>query len=317
MQRYLATISYAGGAFHGWQRQSNNSVTVQETLERALALLNRNRPVSVVGSSRTDTGVHALGATAHFDLLRTDSRGLELPPYDVDTIRKAVNATVRPLPVAVSAIEPVSSSFHARHDATRRTYVYLMGSFSATAGCFESARMWVSQFELDLAAMQEASALLLGTQDFSSFRGAGCQALSPIKTISEFEVRESAAVPWHAGYSDFGRLLELRITANSFLYHQVRAHTSPAAPRPSATIRLIRELPAAWQVRNMVGLLHEVGRGHTSISRVKSIIAARNRAEAPVMAPPQGLYLAKVWYDNNNNAHTASHDGANVHEQIR
>ncbi|GBG79799.1 hypothetical protein CBR_g30061 [Chara braunii] len=192
-QRYLLTVEYIGSSFLGWQKQRTGR-TVQGVLEEAFEKF-VSQPVIISGSSRTDTGVHALGNTAHVEFERTSKRhpGEVLPPHDPTVVKRAVNHFLgqsRPQDVALVDVQCVPSTFHSRFAARERVYCYRMTSSSEPLSIFEQERTWHVPAPLDLQAMKEACALLEGHHDFSSFRASGCQANSPLRTLDELTVAE-------------------------------------------------------------------------------------------------------------------------------
>ena len=196
--RYRLDIEYDGTPFVGWQRQELPH-TVQQVLEEALRICLRSE-ITIFGSGRTDTGVHALGQVAHFDYDE------ELDTYRV---RESLNALVRPYPVSIHALERVSDDFHARFSACQRTYLYKIQN-TRFPPALDKNRVWWYVHPLDVQAMQEAANLLIGRHDFSTFRSAQCQAKSPVKTLDSITVRRE------------GELILIEVRARSFLHHQVR-----------------------------------------------------------------------------------------------
>ncbi len=245
MPRYKLTIEYDGTPFVGWQVQDNGP-TVQGVLTEAITAFTGER-VTVSGAGRTDTGVHALGQVAHIDLTRE---------WDAATVRDAINAHLRPHPVAVLAAEPVAETFDARFSATKRHYLYRIVNRRADLA-LEENRAWRIARPLAAAAMHAAAQLLTGRHDFTTFRAAECQAKSPIKTLDRLDVLREGE--------------EVRVTAaaRSFLHHQVRS---------------------------MVGSLVHVGEGKWSAENLAAALAARDRSACGQVAPPQGLYLVRVEY---------------------
>ncbi len=245
MPRYRLTLEYDGRAFVGWQRQATGP-SVQEVLEEAIAAFCGER-TTVCAAGRTDAGVHALAQVAHVDLART------FPP---ERVAGALNAHLRPHPVAVLEARRVSEDFHARFSATERRYLYRILNRRAPPA-LERGRVWHVARPLDAERMQEAAGLLVGRHDFSSFRDSQCQARSPLKTLRHLHVRRS------------GEIVEIRAAARSFLHHQVR---------------------------NMVGTLVLVGGGKRPVGWVAEVLAARDRRRAGPTAPAEGLYFAGVEY---------------------
>ena len=240
MPRIKLTIAYDGGPFMGWQRQDHGP-SVQQVLEEALSRY-CGVAVATQAAGRTDSGVHALGQVAHADIGRNDPPG---------KIRDAVNALLRPHPVAVLEAEIVANDFRARFDAIERVYRYRILNRRAPP-TLERGQVWHVARRLDAAAMGAAGQHLVGCHDFTSFRASHCQARSPIKTLDNLAVSHSDAEIW------------IDVRARSFLHHQVR---------------------------NIVGTLVQVGLGRWTHSTVHQILAARDRSAAGPTAPAHGLTL--------------------------
>jgi len=245
MPRFKLTIEYDGTPFVGWQRQDNGP-SVQAALEAAVRGYCQVDTL-VQGAGRTDAGVHALGQVAHVDLPRDDRE---------EVVANALNAHLRPHPVAVLKAEKVDDEFHARFSAKERGYVYRIVNRRAPAVLQINKVWWVST-PLDAAAMHEAAQVFVGKHDFSSFRAAECQAESPVKTLDEIAVARD------------GDLISITTRGRSFLHHQVR---------------------------NFVGTLKYVGEGKWNAADVKRVLEARDRSAAGPTAPPDGLYLTHVRY---------------------
>jgi tRNA pseudouridine38-40 synthase len=245
MPRYKLTIEYDGRPFVGWQVQ-DNGLSVQGVLTAAVAGF-CGESITLQGAGRTDAGVHALGQVAHMDLARA---------WDGDTVRDAVNAHMRPHPVAVLDAEPVAAAFDARFSAVKRHYVYRIVNRRADLA-LDARRAWRAARPLDAPAMREAAQRLVGHHDFTTFRAAECQAKSPMKTLDRLDVERD------------GDELRIFAAARSFL------HT---------------------QVRSMVGSLVRVGEGRWSADDLSRALAARDRKACGPVAPPDGLYLVKVDY---------------------
>src|SRR5262245_45186691 len=178
MPRYKLVIEYDGAPFVGWQVQ-DNGLSVQGVLTAAIAAFS-GETVAVQGAGRTDAGVHASGQVAHVDLAKA---------WDTDTVRDAVNAHLRPHPVAVLAAQVAASDFHARFSATGRHYLYRIVNRRA-ALALQRLRAWRIGRPLDTAAMQAAAQCLVGRHDFTTFRAAECQAKSPVKTLDRLDVAQ-------------------------------------------------------------------------------------------------------------------------------
>ena len=244
VKRYAAVVTYDGSAFCGFQKQKH-SPSVQQELERALsAVANAELVVSCAG--RTDTAVHASYQVIHFD---TSAER---------TGRNWVKGANSQLPDSVSVLwaGQVSEQFHARFSATSRTYKYIMHCSPARPAILAQGVTWVP-YTLNAAAMQEACQYLLGEQDFSAFRGAGCQSLSPNRNITR------------ASITAVGELLVFEVSANAFVLHMVR---------------------------NIIGSLMEVGFGRRDPSWIAELLRGKDRRKSAATASPKGLYLVDVCY---------------------
>jgi tRNA pseudouridine38-40 synthase len=250
MPRYALRIEYDGSAFSGWQRQAGQ-VSVQGALEAALAALDPG-PNGVAAAGRTDAGVHAWGQVAHCDLARS---------WAPDRLAAALNAHLRPHPAAVTAAAEVAPDFHARFSALGRAYLYRIVVRRAPL-TWGAGLAWQLGRAMDVAAMREAAALLVGRHDFTTFRSAQCQADSPVRTLDRLDVTEAEGAE--------GREIRVHAAARSFLHNQVRS---------------------------LVGTLERVGAGAWPPARVGEALAARDRSACGPVAPPHGLYLAAVRYD--------------------
>jgi tRNA pseudouridine38-40 synthase len=245
LPRYKLVVEYDGTPFVGWQVQ-DSAATVQGVLTEAIVKFS-GEMVTVQGAGRTDAGVHARGQVAHVDLAKD---------WDTDTVRDAVNAHLRPHPVAVLSAVRVPATFEARFSAIRRHYLYCIANRRPDLALSRS-RAWRVPRPLDAAAMHAAAQRLIGRHDFTTFRAAECQAKSPVKTLDRFDVTRD------------GDDIEIRAAARSFLHHQVRS---------------------------MVGSLVFVGEGKWSANDLATALAARDRAACGPVAPPEGLYLMRVDY---------------------
>ncbi len=198
MTRWKITLEYDGAGFVGWQRQENG-VSVQQVIEEAVTAF-AHEQATVFGAGRTDSGVHAIAQTAHFDLDKET---------DAATVRDALNYHCKPHAVAVLDAEAVGEDFHARFSATSRHYLYRILDRRAPPAR-EGGRVWHVTARLDAAAMHEAAQVLVGKHDFSSFRAASCQADSAVKTLDALTVSRAADE------------VHIVAAARSFLHNQVR-----------------------------------------------------------------------------------------------
>jgi len=245
MPRYKVIVEYDGAPFAGWQYQEN-SPSVQRAIMRAIEAFS-GETVMVQGAGRTDAGVHALGQVAHFDLASE---------RDTDTVRDAINAHLRPLPVAILSAEKVPGDFDARRSAVRRHYLYRIANRRPDLA-IERGRAWRLPRRLDAEAMHAAAQRLVGKHDFTTFRSTECQAKSPEKTLDRLDV------------SRLGDEIHVTAVARSFLHNQVRS---------------------------MVGSLVVVGDGKWQAADLVRALEARDRTACGPVAPPDGLYLVKVDY---------------------
>lgn len=241
------TLQYDGTDYVGWQRQGNGA-SIQGLLEAALARFD-GAPVTVHGAGRTDAGVHALGQVASI----TVATGVAS-----STLTRALNAVLPP-DVRVASVDEVPSDFHARFSAVGKLYEYRIvnGPFVSP---FLHRYAWHIAPPLDLGAMRDASARVVGRHDFTAFEGAGSTARSSVRTIR--------AIEWHEGHAPDLPLV-MRIEGDGFLRHMVRT---------------------------IVGTLVGVGSGRWPAGAVSDILAGRDRSQAGPTAPAKGLFLVGVKY---------------------
>jgi tRNA pseudouridine38-40 synthase len=199
MARFKLTIEYDGRDYVGWQRQANG-LSIQESLEDAVLAFS-GEITEVAGAGRTDSGVHALGMTAHIDLASDR--------FSPERVRNAINFYLRDQGISVLSVEMTAPDFHARFSATRRRYLYRILNRTAPPA-LAAGRVWFIPRPLDAEAMHEAAQVLIGKHDFTSFRASHCQAASPEKTLDVLEVTRT------------GDEVHIRAEARSFLHHQVR-----------------------------------------------------------------------------------------------
>ncbi|KQR83893.1 tRNA pseudouridine(38-40) synthase TruA [Sphingomonas sp. Leaf343] len=245
MTRFALTVEYDGRPFMGWQRQSHGP-SVQGALEAA-AFAVTGEAVAVHAAGRTDAGVHGLAMRAHCDIAK---------PFAAFRLMEALNARLRPHPVAVLACEEVADDWHARFSCVGRSYEYRIVNRRAPL-TWEAGLAWQVPQPLNERAMAAAAAMLVGRHDFTTFRSAHCQADSPVRTLDVLTVGRT------------GERLAVQAAARSFLHHQVRS---------------------------MVGCLALVGMGRWSADDVGAALAARDRARLGLNAPPDGLFFVGAVY---------------------
>jgi tRNA pseudouridine38-40 synthase len=239
------TIEFDGGPYMGWQWQDHGP-SVQGAIEEAIFKTTGEKSL-VYSAGRTDAGVHALGMRAHVDVQKP------LPPF---RLMGAINAHLRPHPIAILACEEVDPEWHARYTCIGRSYEYRILNRRAPL-TLEKGRVWRIGPEMDADAMHEAAQLLVGLHDFTTFRSTACQSASPLKTLDRLNVRRE------------GDHIIVEAAALSFLHHQVRS---------------------------MVGCLAAVGLGRWTTQDLKAALAARNRTALAENAPPEGLYFVAARY---------------------
>jgi tRNA pseudouridine38-40 synthase len=243
--RWRLTIEFDGGPFMGWQRQEHGP-SVQQTLEEAIHRMT-GELATVHAAGRTDAGVHALAMTAHVDIVKnlTEHR-----------LREGLNALVRPQPVSVLAASHAPDDWHARFSCIERRYLYRILNRRAPPA-LDRGRVWHVAVPLNVEAMAEGAAHLVGRHDFTTFRSVHCQSDSPVKTLDRLDVSRE------------GEEIHVEAEARSFLHHQLRS---------------------------MVGCLALVGRGQWAPDDMRKALEARDRAALGLNAPPHGLYFVGAAY---------------------
>ena len=245
MTRFALTIEYDGRPFMGWQRQAHGP-SVQQALEEAVFAVT-GETVLVYGAGRTDAGVHASAMRAHADIAK------DIAPF---RLAEALNAKLRPAPVAVLECGVVADAWHARFSCVARHYRYRIVNRRAPL-TWERGLAWQVSRPLDTDAMAAAAAVLVGRHDFTTFRSAHCQADSPLRTLDRLDVTRD------------GDRVEIAASARSFLHHQVRS---------------------------MVGCLALVGQGRWSVADMAAALEARDRDALGLNAPPDGLWFVGADY---------------------
>ena len=245
MQRYKIKIEYEGTSFVGWQFQKNGQ-SVQEVLQKAIFNFSEENVV-VTGAGRTDSGVHALAQVAHFDLKKKVKKKSLLP---------AINQNIRNKSVTILKINKVKKKFHARYDAKRRTYLYLIINRQSPLALHKN-KAWHIRKNLNIKSMKKGAKILLGTHNFSTYRAASCGAKSPVKTMEKILIKKNKDK------------ISLQFTSRSFLQQQVRS---------------------------MVGCLKFLGEGKWNLNDFKISLRSKNRSKCAPPAPACGLYLKQISY---------------------
>lgn len=258
MRTLALTLAYDGTAYAGWQRQ-RNGVSIQQVLEEALAAI-EEAPVTVHASGRTDAGVHALGQVVSFRFRH---------PLACDALHRALNARLPPS-VRVLDVADRPAPFHGRYSATTKVYAYRIWN-ARLADPFEAQRSWHVVQPLDVDAMRQALAAVVGTHDFAAFQGSRSFVRETVRTMYEVRIDEvhPAVEAQAAVHAAPGRVLVCHLSGNGFLRHMVRA---------------------------VVGTIVEVGRRHRAAGDMARIVASRDRRQAGRTAPAHGLFLVRVEY---------------------
>ena len=245
MTRFALTLEFDGTPFLGLQRQSVGP-SVQQALEEAAQRVT-GETVTLHSAGRTDTGVHALAMRSHLDIAKP------IAPF---RLMEALNAHLRPDPIAVTHCETVPDDWHARFSCIGRSYLYRIANRRAPL-TLDANRAWQVPQPLDAQAMHRAAQALVGRHDFTTFRSVQCQSASPVKTLDLLTVERA------------GEEVHIRAAARSFLHHQVRS---------------------------MVGCLALVGMGRWREEQPAEALEARDRAALGLNAPPTGLYFVEAVY---------------------
>lgn len=245
MTRFRLTVEFDGRPFMGWQRQAHGP-SVQQAIERA-AFAVTGETVAAHAAGRTDAGVHGLGMVAHVEIARG------IAPF---RLMEALNAKLKPDPVAILDCEAVADDWHARFSCIGRRYRYVIVNRRAPL-TLDAGLAWRIAHPLDAAAMHEAAQHLVGRHDFTTFRSVHCQSQSPLKSLDRLDVQRT------------GDRVTIEADARSFLHHQVRS---------------------------MVGCLALVGQDKWRAADVKTALDARDRAALGLNAPPDGLYFLEAVY---------------------
>jgi tRNA pseudouridine38-40 synthase len=244
VSRYAAIVQYNGAKFCGFQRQKH-SPSVQQEIETALSYV-ADCPVKLHCAGRTDTAVHASHQVIHFDTSAQRSGYSWV---------QGANSQL-PDSISLNWADKITHNFHSRFSAEARTYRYVIDNSPTRPAIMAGAVTWVKK-SLDISLMQESCQYLLGEQNFSAFRGSGCQSNSPCRNVHSANVFR------------YGNLVIFEITANAFLLHMVR---------------------------NIVGSLLEVGVGRQQPIWIEQLLAAADRCKSAATAAPDGLYLVAVDY---------------------
>ena len=246
MFRYQLLIEYVGTNFKGWQIQKRG-LTIQGLIQKKLSKL-LNEEIILNGSGRTDKGVHAIEQSAHFDC--------KFEIVDLKKFLKSINHFLNNKDIAIIKIKKRSNKFHSRFSAKKRIYKYIIFN-QISSPVIEKKRGWHVRKPLDLELIKKGAKILLGTNDFSTFRASSCNAKSPVKTINSIKIKS------------IKNRIELEFKSQSFLQQQVRS---------------------------MVGCLKYLGEKKWDLKTFDKVFKSKKRTLCAPPAPPDGLFLAKVIY---------------------
>ncbi len=243
---YQIIIEYLGKNFVGWQIQKNGT-SIQEIIQKALSKTFQSK-IKIIGSGRTDAGVHATGQSANFFLNKKIK--------DKVKILSTINFYLKKYPISIIDLKKRKLDFHARHSAKKRIYEYVIVNRKSKLS-IDKGKAWLIRKELNFNAMKQSIKMLVGIHDFSTFRSSSCAAKNPIRKISKASITKA------------NNKIILKFESQSFLQQQVRS---------------------------MVGCLKYVGDNKWTIKKFKDVFNSKKRKLCAMPAPPEGLYLKKVFY---------------------
>ena len=249
MRRIKLTVAYDGTNYCGWQVQPNG-ITIEEVLNKAICTLT-GEEIAVIGASRTDSGVHAMGNIAVFDT------GSRIP---AERFSYALNQRL-PEDIVVTKSEEVSLDWHPRYQNSLKTYEYHILNTKTPVPTKRLYNCFVS-FDLDVNRMRQGAQYLLGEHDFAAFCCIRTNAKTTVRTVTDLQIQQNPLKPEE---------ITIRITGNGFLYNMVRI---------------------------IAGVLIRVGRGFYEPEKVLELLEGRERKKEAVTAPPQGLCLMDIVYEN-------------------
>lgn len=247
MHKYKLTIAYDGTQYHGWQIQPH-SLSIQQIIQEAISLVLR-QPIVLIGSGRTDAGVHAQGQIAHFT---------SQIPVDLHRLKYSLNGII-PHDIRIKSIDSVELDFHSQRSAVGKVYHYHL-YLNPTMDPFRRLYCWHVHAPINIRLLHQASTLFLGTHDFTAFANEshrGSAAKNPIRTLFRLDVIEEEGG------------VRLEFEADGFLYRMVR---------------------------NIVGTLVDISTGKRPLDDIQKIFSSKDRRQASMAAPPQGLFLMQVNY---------------------
>lgn len=321
-KRYKCCVQYKGTRFSGWTSNSEKIPSIEYYLQKAFdKFIGVGNHTNLKGSSRTDKGVHAIKNVFQIDLIRRKRHTGEIHDQnlDINKIRDGINYYLYPInDIKITEVEEVDEKFDSRRNATSRTYIYRIicphdNSYGHNTTMFSNDIAWVLKPGdlLDVAAMQKAANLLIGEHDFSSFRNSGCQSVSPLRFVSQLDISHlqistsisSSSVSSSATFTSSS--LPSSLANHPFLPYPLGISPNPQTDlllngSDIITITITANSFLLKMVRNIVGVLVEVGRKQISFVEFEQLFYSKNRSlYSPAVA--QGLFLLNVQYDKSNN----------------
>ena len=246
MFNYLLKIEYNGKNFVGWQSQKNGK-SIQDEIEKVLKKILKSK-IKIVGAGRTDKGVHAFGQYACFKY----EKKIENKERFLESINFFLNKNL----ISIINIKPKKKYFHARFNAKKRIYEYLIINRTSLLS-IDKGKAWHVKKKINIDLLRKGGKILRGTHDFSTFRASSCTAKSPIKKMESVIIRK------------INEKIYIRFISKSFLQNQVRS---------------------------MVGCLKYLSIGRWSITEFKNVMRSKKRSKCAPPAPSEGLYLMDVKY---------------------
>ncbi len=266
MWKYAVLLSYVGTRFCGWQKQagpdSGDAESIQETIEKALTQMT-GETASVVGSGRTDSGVHAAGQVAHFILKKKE--------WEPRILMNGLNS-ILPRVIRVLEVRRVAIDFHAQRSALKKQYSFYFQQGPSPLPHLEPTSWWIRK-RLDLEAMRQGIEYLVGEHDFKPFQSSGAKVSTTVRRILEAEIiQEPISFPGSAIWADSdSHLVRVRLVGTGFLKQMVRG---------------------------IAGTLLQVGEKRRPPECFKEILESLDRSQVGQTAPGRALWLEKVWYGN-------------------
>lgn len=269
MWKYAALISYVGTQYCGWQKQKGSAAaglpSIQTTVEQALSRIT-SEEVTIVGSGRTDSGVHALGQVAHFRLKKKE--------WDPRILQRGMNSAL-PIEIRALAVQPVAMDFHAQRSAVKKQYSYFFQQGPCAIPHLEPFSWWIHK-KLNVEAMQRGLDQLRGEYDFKPFQSSGAKPGPTVRKILEAEITRERAVFPGVPYPSV-EFVRIRVVGTGFLKQMVRG---------------------------IAGTMLQIGEDRRPADDIQRILSSGDRSLVGPTAPARALWLERVWYEENRQLFT-------------